>query len=159
MKLNFCNECAGALTAVNQTDYTCPNGHTFYNNPSSGTAIVFLRGNEVLLARRGIEPRKGQLSFPGGFLEYGEQPEDTVKREAMEETGLAVESCRLLMARTVDYIENVTVVSLVYLVESWNGEFKANDDVASLEWCPIDTIEDDGFAWHYPGLAATLHNI
>jgi 8-oxo-dGTP diphosphatase len=45
----------------------------------------------VLLIRRAQEPLKGAWSLPGGAVELGETLEDAVRREALEETGLAVE--------------------------------------------------------------------
>lgn len=43
---------------------------------------------QVLLIRRGKEPQKGILTFPGGSLELGETMADCATRETLEETGL-----------------------------------------------------------------------
>ena len=40
---------------------------------------------------RGIEPEKGKLDLPGGFVEVGEHPRDALAREAKEELGVEVE--------------------------------------------------------------------
>ena len=45
-------------------------------------------GVKVLLVRRGKEPEKGMLTFPGGSLELGETMAECAARELMEETGL-----------------------------------------------------------------------
>ena len=64
-------------------------GHDGYNNPSVAVDAVALRdgdsGTEALLIRRGAEPWKGRLGFPGGFVENGEDPKDAVLRELEEE--------------------------------------------------------------------------
>ena len=61
---------------------TC--GRDGYNNPAVSVDAVVLR-QEIrvlnLLIRRGAEPWKGRLGFPGGFVENGEDPEDAVLRE------------------------------------------------------------------------------
>jgi 8-oxo-dGTP diphosphatase len=53
-------------------------------------AVVFDRGERVLLVRRGRPPRAGEWSLPGGRVERGETPEAAVVREVLEETGLVV---------------------------------------------------------------------
>jgi 8-oxo-dGTP pyrophosphatase MutT (NUDIX family) len=40
---------------------------------------------------RGIEPEKGRMDLPGGFVEVGEHPRDALAREAREELGVEVE--------------------------------------------------------------------
>ena len=75
---------------VGDACYHC--GRDSYRSPSVVVDAVATRdterGMEVLLIRRGHEPCKGMLAFPGGFVEYGEDPEDAVKRELLEETGV-----------------------------------------------------------------------
>ncbi len=59
-----------------------------------GAVIVAARASGepvVLLIRRGQEPLKGEWSLPGGAVELGERLEDAIRREVLEETGLAVE--------------------------------------------------------------------
>ena len=74
---------------VGDACYHC--GRDSYRSPSVVVDAVATRntlsGKEVLLIRRGHEPCKDMLAFPGGFVEYGEDPEDAVKRELLEETG------------------------------------------------------------------------
>ena len=48
---------------------------------------------QVLLIRRGKEPQKGILTFPGGSLELGETMADCAIRETFEETGLQLRNC------------------------------------------------------------------
>lgn len=43
---------------------------------------------EILLIERGSEPGKGQWSFPGGKVEFGETLSEAFLREVKEETGL-----------------------------------------------------------------------
>ena len=62
--------------------------------PSAVAGIIFvsdLDGPHVLLTRRStrLTSHKGQIGFPGGRLEAGDQrPRDTALREAAEEVGL-----------------------------------------------------------------------
>ncbi|WP_442930139.1 NUDIX domain-containing protein [Micromonospora sp. LH3U1] len=45
-------------------------------------------GLGVVVVRRDIEPARGLLALPGGFIEYGEEWSDALVRELREETGL-----------------------------------------------------------------------
>lgn len=53
--------------------------------------VMCVRGDEVLMvhAVRGFS--KGYWNLPGGFLDFGESPEDAARRETAEEVGVAVE--------------------------------------------------------------------
>lgn len=56
----------------------------------SVTAVV-IREGKVLLARHTYGGGTGKLIIPGGYVNVGETPQDALKREFMEETGIAVE--------------------------------------------------------------------
>lgn len=58
---------------------------------------VCIRERRLLLARlSGTGGAAGRWTLPGGGMEHGEDPYDTVIREAEEETGYAVEPVALL---------------------------------------------------------------
>ncbi len=48
-------------------------------------------GAGLLVVRRGIEPRKGQLALPGGFIDMGESWQSACARELQEETGVRID--------------------------------------------------------------------
>ncbi|HET6855479.1 MAG TPA: NUDIX hydrolase [Streptomyces sp.] len=57
---------------------------------------VCVRDGQVLLARWVAPDGSKRWTLPGGGMDHGEDPYDTVVREAREETGYAVEPVRLL---------------------------------------------------------------
>ncbi|MBT3930419.1 MAG: NUDIX hydrolase [Rhodospirillaceae bacterium] len=59
--------------------------------PIAGVGVVVLRGDQVLMIRRGREPRIGQWSIPGGKQELGETWQETAVREIREETGVEID--------------------------------------------------------------------
>ena len=69
-------------------------GRDDYQNPSVTVDAVATRegtdGLELLMIKRGEDPKEweGMWAFPGGFVDYGEDPEDAVIRELLEETGV-----------------------------------------------------------------------
>ncbi|MGB3457290.1 MAG: NUDIX domain-containing protein [Litorimonas sp.] len=50
--------------------------------------VICLRGDDVLLIRRGQAPRAGEWSLPGGRIEPGEGETTAALRELAEETGV-----------------------------------------------------------------------
>lgn len=156
MKLNFCPECAAPLRRKTDTDYVCDNGHPYWNNPRTAVAIILLKENGFLAAKRAREPHKGKCDFPGGFLEYGENAETAARRELEEETGLSFHTLELIDTGIHSYLENISVSDLVFISTDWKGEIRTADDVAALEWKPLEFIESNNFAWSYPGLLKKL---
>jgi len=64
-------------------------------------AIALIKDSEgkILLQRRVdllIPSADGKWEFPGGRIDYGESPEDTVKRECLEEIGCEIEIMKLI---------------------------------------------------------------
>lgn len=104
-------------------------GFVLYQNPKVvvGT-IPEWRGN-VVLVRRGIEPRKGSWSYPGGFLELGETVEEGAIRETKEETNLDIRITSLL---NIYSRPEVGVVAIVYVAEVVGGEPRVCGEIAEI---------------------------
>jgi ADP-ribose pyrophosphatase YjhB (NUDIX family) len=47
------------------------------------------------VVRRGIEPGRGKLALPGGYIEYGETWQAACAREVYEETGVRLDPERI----------------------------------------------------------------
>jgi len=113
-----------------------------WHQPSLAVDAVAIRGDEVLLIRRGREPWKGMLAFPGGFVDSGEDPEDAVIRELKEECGIDGKVVRLLCVNgSPERDPRGHVVSIAYLVAAFD-EPTAGDDAASAEWHKITEVEE-----------------
>jgi ADP-ribose pyrophosphatase YjhB (NUDIX family) len=66
---------------------------------SVGVGGFLAHRGRVLLVQRGRDPGRGRWTFPGGFLEEDEAPDDGLVREVYEETGLRVTVDGLLALR------------------------------------------------------------
>lgn len=64
--------------------------------PIAAVGVVCLRGDEVLLIRRGTPPLQDSWSLPGGRIEWGERAADAALRELKEETGCDAELIGLI---------------------------------------------------------------
>jgi ADP-ribose pyrophosphatase YjhB (NUDIX family) len=72
------------------------NPREYPTRPWVGIGVVALRGDEVLLVRRGRPPRLGEWSLPGGGQRLGERAEECARRELLEEAGIEVGPLALL---------------------------------------------------------------
>ncbi|MBR3803072.1 MAG: NUDIX domain-containing protein [Clostridia bacterium] len=68
------------------------------NYTKSVTGVV-IKDGKVLLARHTYGAGKNMLVVPGGYVDFGEAPEDAVKREYLEETKINVEPKEIIGIR------------------------------------------------------------
>jgi 8-oxo-dGTP diphosphatase len=112
--------------------------------PVATVGVVCLRGDQVLLIKRGTPPRLGQWSLPGGRLERGETTVVAALRELAEETG--VEATLLGLVDVVDglFTSRETgqttrhYVMIDYAARWVSGEPVAGDDAAEARFVSLD---------------------
>ena len=75
--------------------------HNNTNWCQSVTGVV-IKDNKVLLARHTYGPGRGLYIVPGGYVEFGEMPQDAVKREIFEETNIVAEPKNIIGIRFND---------------------------------------------------------
>ena len=63
-------------------------GFVCYLHPKLVAITIPVRDGRVLLARRAIEPAHGLWTFPGGYVDWGEDVAAAARREMREEVGL-----------------------------------------------------------------------
>ena len=161
MKFTHCPSCGekDSVEQLNPTDYQCSKCQTkFWNNPRGASAAVFLKDNQILVAKRGIEPDLGKYELPGGFVNFGEDPYEACVREIKEETGITINSSDLVLftAYTCQYMPHVSSLDMLFIVKSWSGEPVAADDVASLHWKPISFVSSPDFIRPYTDFAERI---
>jgi ADP-ribose pyrophosphatase len=55
-----------------------------------GTYGILVHDGKILLTRKKSGPYKGLWDLPGGAIEFGETPDEALKRELLEESALAI---------------------------------------------------------------------
>lgn len=110
--------------------------------PVPAVGVVCLRGDEVLLIRRGNPPRRGEWSLPGGRIEPGERASDTALRELREETGVAAEIVGLLDVVDGVFPEAGRHYVLIDYAARWlSGDPVAGDDALEARFVGLDQVE------------------
>ena len=90
-KDSHCSYCGQAFGDTGKYPRTCGEcTKVTYRNPLPVAVLVLPVDDGVLTIRRGIEPRRGQLALPGGFIDFGEAWRAACARELFEETGIVV---------------------------------------------------------------------
>jgi len=115
-------------------------------------------GDKVLVTVRGIEPEKGRMDLPGGFVEVGEHPRDALAREAWEELGVEVdvEESPMLLAVHTYGSEGEYVLAIGFRVRIVSGEPSPSDDVAEIRWVSETEVDALDFAWEHDRKIARL---
>jgi 8-oxo-dGTP diphosphatase len=104
-------------------------------------AIAIMERNGRFLVLRRIDPEPQlhhKWEFPGGGIEWGETPLETLKREMKEETGLIVQDATLLGIHTHVWdlpTERVQVFLIVYCAQ------------ADSEEVVLSPEENDAYKW------------
>lgn len=101
---------------------------------------VVIREGKVLLGRHTYGPGEGKLIIPGGYVQYGESPQDALKREYMEETNVVVEPKEIIGIRF-----NVHDWYVAFRAEYVSGEAMSDgDENSEVVWLSVkEALERD----------------
>ena len=93
------------------------------------------RGRILFLKRR--EPAVWE--FPGGGVEFGEEPEKTARRETYEETKLRIKNLKLICTTSKVFRKNGRMKHAVYVVYKAraSGEAKLGVEHSSALWAHL----------------------
>lgn len=94
----------------------------------SVAAIVVNENGEVLLLDHVLRPASG-WGFPGGFLDVGESPEDAIKREVCEETGVELKD--LVIGRVAVLGSHVEII---YFAKARGDARVLTSEIYRLGW-------------------------
>ena len=108
--------------------------------PQIAVGAVVVRDDELLMIQRGQDPGRGLWSIPGGRVEQGESLAVALKREVMEETGVAIEVGDML--GILEVIGDPHYVILDFMAQVIGDDSPvASGDAAAVRWVPLKQVE------------------
>lgn len=150
----FCPSCSEPLVPSSKdSGSSCPAcGEVWYSNPAPTAGCVIVQDGRALVTVRGGEPYAGKVDIPGGFMDAGETPVETVKRELLEELGVEVD------VSDEDYVQAAPhrygdggewTLALGFKARLSGGDPTPNDDVAAIKWVSEEELDGIDFAWEH----------
>lgn len=128
--IKFCSNCGGVViyqlpddgdTKIRAVCNACHTVH--YENPLNVVGTVphwGADGEQVLLCKRNIEPRRGKWTLPAGFMELAETTAEGAARETVEEAGAKFEMQEMFALMNV---AKVGQVHLFYRAKLLSADF------------------------------------
>lgn len=109
------------------------------------TTLCYLErdGKYLMLHRvkKEADINKDKYIGVGGHFAYGESPDECLRREVLEETGLTLRAYRARGIVTFVYGDDVVEYMHLYTADAWEGELSECDE-GVLEWVEIDRVCD-----------------
>ena len=122
-----------------------------------GAYGLVIKDGKILLIKKFRGPYDGKLDLPGGTIEFQDRPEDALKREFLEETGINIKEYTLFDSDSVclSWIHNnqqirTHHIGIFYLIKEYTNEIKndikidsKNDDSLGADFYEIDKLKKE----------------
>lgn len=106
-------------------------------------AVILDEADRMLMVKAARGFTKGMWNIPGGFVTYGETPEESVVREVEEEVGLAIRVVELLGVYSARFASPYYMRGHMFLAAPLSRELKlSEDEIAHAEWLPLEEAHD-----------------
>jgi 8-oxo-dGTP diphosphatase len=105
-------------------------------------ALIDLDGRVLLAQRPEGKPMAGLWEFPGGKIEAGERPEETLIRELHEELGITVrEPCLAPLTFASHTYDDFHLLMPLFICRRWEG-FVTPREGQQLAWVRPNKLRD-----------------
>ena len=113
------------------------------------TAAVIVHEGRIFATQRGYGPYKDGWECPGGKIEAGETPEQTIVREIREELNITIAADRYITTIEYDYPDFHLSMDCFYahieegqisLLEHEAARWITKDQLDEIPWLPADLL-------------------
>lgn len=107
------------------------------------SAIIFNPDGKILLCKS--HKWENKYVIPGGHIEFGEKMEEALKREILEETGLAIYDIELISLKESicndKFHEEKHFIFIDYVCKTDSSKVTLNDEAEEYKWVDIEQID------------------
>lgn len=108
---SFCSYCGTRFPPDGLWPRKCSGCNaTSYLNPLPVVVILVPLSSGLVVIRRNIEPQKGWLALPGGYIDLGETWQEAGRREVFEETGIEIDSREIRLYDVMNGLDGTLVI-------------------------------------------------
>lgn len=141
----YCPACKKLINKINGGLIDCPTcGFHFYLKPALTTALILENSRrEILLTKRKYSPKKNYWDLPGGFINFKESVEQSLKREIKEELGIKLKKIICFGSYWSYYPYKgirYQTLCMVYTAQYDNQKIVIKDDVTEYRFFPKKDI-------------------
>jgi len=113
------------------------------NYPILVTAAIIEKDGKFLITQRPDDGRHNanRWEFPGGKIDFGEEPRTSLKREIQEELGIEIEVGDIFECSSHVYDKIKQVILLGFYCKYISGEIQ-NLDIKSYKWVTAEEMKD-----------------
>ena len=126
-------------------------GFIDYQNPKIVAGSLVVKKKKFLLCKRAIEPGYGKWTFPSGYLDQSETPEEGAIREAQEEVNIKIKIRKLFIVFTV---RKKNLIQFVFLADHLNKSFKPGIETLEAKYFEYKNIPWNSLA--FPSVSFAL---
>ena len=143
-KVKFCPLCGAPMESrllmpENVERKACTRcGFVLFPGPKLVAGCLVVDAGRVLLIRRGIEPAVGKWTFPGGYVDFGENAADGAARETREEVGM-----RVTLGPLLGVFNDSAITVVVYLATPGKEAPALTEEATEVKYFAAEDVP-----WH-----------
>jgi ADP-ribose pyrophosphatase YjhB (NUDIX family) len=154
---SHCSYCGGRYHEAEPWPRQCQTCRiTSYLNPLPVVVVLLPLGDGLIVIRRNIEPQKGTLTLPGGYLDLGETWQQGARRELCEETGIDIAEQEISLYDVQNGLDDTLVIFGLAKPQSVKL-FQTFSSAETQEVLLIDEPIELGFPMHTEVMKSFFH--
>ena len=112
-------------------------GFIDYQNPKVVAGSLVIQNDKFLLCKRAIEPSYGKWTFPSGYLDQSETPEEGAVREAQEEVNIKIKLQSLFGVVTV---KEKNLIQFIFIAKQVSKTFKPGIETLDAKYFSYNEV-------------------